>query len=164
MNDLRHVKGLRQLGEFMQQLPVKLEKNVLRGALRAGAKPVQREAKANAPKDTGLLASGIKISTSGKGGTVIAKVKLTGKHAYLGNWMEYGTGAHRIVAKDNGWLYLGGLFAKSVEHPGIAPRPFMVPALYSQATPAVVAAAEYMKQRLSTKHGLDTADIEIEAV
>lgn len=163
MNDTRHVKGLRQLGEFMQQLPARLEQNVLRGAIRAGAKPVQAEAKANAPKDTGQLADGIKIRTGSRHGTVTARVRLTGPHAFIGPWLEFGTQAHRIVAKDGGWLFFGGAFAKAIEHPGIRPRPFMLPALINQATPAVVAAAEYMKRRLSSKHGLDTADIEIEA-
>jgi HK97 gp10 family phage protein len=163
MSDLVQVKGLKELNQFLQQLPAKIERNVLRGALRAGARPVQQQAKANAPKDTGQLAAGIKISTGGKGGTVIAKVKLTGKHAFLGPWMEYGTAAHRIVAKGDGWLFFGGAFAKAINHPGIQPRPFMAPALYSQATPAVVAAAEYMKKRLATKFGLDTSDVEIEA-
>ena len=164
MNDLTHVKGMRQIGEFLQTLPVKLEKNVLRGALRAGANVVKPVAQANAPKDTGEMARGMKVSTNSKRGVVMAKVKLTGKHAFLGPWLEYGTAAHRIVAKDGGWLFFGGAFAKAIDHPGITPRPFMLPALVSHAGPAVVAAANYMKARLSSKHGLDTADIEIEEV
>jgi hypothetical protein len=38
----------------------------------------------------------------------------------------------------------------------------MRPALDAQASAAVVAAAEYMKDRLATKHGLDTSDVVIE--
>lgn len=162
MSDTRHVKGLSQLQAFMQQLPAKYEKNVLRGALRAGAKPVLGEVKANIWVQTGQLRDGLKISTSAKGGTVIAKVKVTGKHAFIAPWLEYGVAAHTITADKGGWLFFGGDFAKSVNHPGVQARPVFRPALDSQATAAVVAAAEYSKHRLATKHGLDTSDVQIE--
>jgi len=163
MQDTTHVKGLSKLNDFLQSVPAKVERNVLRGGLRAGINVVLPVARENAPKDTGEMARGMKVSTNAKKGTVIAKIKLTGRHAFLGPWLEYGTAAHKIVPKDGGWLFFGGTFAKGIEHPGIRPRPFMGPALYKQAGPAVVAAAEYMKKRLATKHGLDTSDVEIEA-
>ena len=50
-----------------------------------------------------------------------------------------------------------------VQHPGIAPRPFMRPALDGQGKNAIVATGEYVKKRLAKKHGLDTADIAVEA-
>lgn len=156
------IKGLRELNSFLQQLPPKMEKNVLRGALRAGSRVVAEEARLRAPEKTGLLRQGIKVSTGGKGGTVIAKVKVTGKHAFIAPWLEFGTAAHAITAKKGGWISFGGVFAKSVQHPGIQPRPFMRTALDAKAQPAVIAAAEYMKRRLATKHGLETADLEIE--
>lgn len=161
MRDTTHVKGLSDLNRFLQQLPVKLEKNVLRGAMRAGAKVTAAAVQASAPKLTGVLAAGVKVASAGKGGRVIGTVKLTGKHAFIGPWLEYGVAAHQITAKGGGWLFFGA-FAKSVQHPGLQPRPFMRPALDSQAGAAVVAAAEYTKKRLATKHGLDTSDVEIE--
>ena len=54
------IKGLRELNSFLQQLPPKMEKNVLRGALRAGARVVAEEARLRAPEKTGLLRHGIK--------------------------------------------------------------------------------------------------------
>lgn len=156
------VKGLAELNKFLQQLPAKVEANVLRGGLRAGAKVVLPEAKANAPKDTGQLAAGLKISTTSRRGRVTAKIKATGPHAYLAPWMEYGTGAHSIVPKDGGFLLFANIFTRKVEHPGIRPRPFMLPALVSQSTPATVAVAEYMKKRLQTRHGIHTSDVTIE--
>lgn len=162
MSDVR-VKGLKELNSFLQQLPAKLEQNVLRGALRAGAQPVAEDARDNAPEKTGELKAGIKVSTKSRRGRVTASVKLTGKHAYLGKWLEYGVAAHQITAGKGGWLFFGGNFARSVEHPGISPRPFMRPALEKRAQEAVLAAANYMKQRLATKHGLDTSGVEVEA-
>ena len=154
-----HVKGLSELNAFLQKVPVKIEKNIIRGALRAGMKVVQPVAKANARKATGLLAAGLKIGTRVRGGRITASIKATGPHGYLARWVEYGTAAHNIASKKGGWLSFGGIFAKEVAHPGTKPHPFMRPALDSQAQNAVEAAARYMRERLATKHGLDTSGV-----
>jgi len=156
-----HIKGGAELNKFLQQLPVKIEQSVLRGALRAGANVVMAEAKANVPVDSGQLRDGLKVSTSSRRGRVTAKVKATGKHAHIAPWLEYGTAAHKITAKGKG-MFFGGLFVKGVQHPGSRPKPFMRPALDGRAQEAVSAAARYMKKRLATKHGLDTAGIEVD--
>ncbi len=164
MSGLVNVKGLDQLQAFLDQLPAKLEQNVMRGALRAGMKQaVLPQVKANVPVKTGTLRDGLKLGTSARAGTVTAKITATGKHAFIAPWLEFGVAAHQILAKKGGWLFFGGVFAKAVDHPGIQPRAFMRTALDAQAGAAVVAAAEYMKNRLATKNGLDTADITIEA-
>ena len=157
-----HIKGGAELNKFLQQLPAKIEQSVLRGALRAGANVVLAEAKANVPVASGELRDGLKVSTSSRRGRVIAKVKATGKHAHIAPWLEYGTAAHKIVAKSKKGLFFGGLFVKGVQHPGSRPKSFMRPALDGRAQEAVSAAARYMKQRLATKHGLDTASIEVD--
>jgi HK97 gp10 family phage protein len=156
-----HIKGGAELNKFLQQLPVKIEQSVLRGALRAGANVVMAEAKANVPVESGQLRDGLKVSTSSRRGRVTAKVKATGKHAHIAPWLEYGTAAHKITAKGKG-MFFGGLFVKGVQHPGSRPKPFMRPALDGRAQDAVSAAARYMKQRLATKHGLDTSGIEVD--
>jgi|VirMetMinimDraft_7_1064189.scaffolds.fasta_scaffold37040_4 HK97 gp10 family phage protein len=161
MSNVR-VKGLSELNAALQTLPAKIEANVLRSAMRAGANVIKDEAKANVPVATGTLKAGIKVSTSNRRGTVTAKVKTTGKHAYIAKWLEYGTAAHRIVSKGKG-LNIGGVVVRSVDHPGISPRPFLRPALDSKAQQAVVAVGNAIKKRLATKHGIDTADIEVEA-
>ena len=91
-----------------------------------------------------------------------ANLKATGAHAHVAPWVEYGTKPHTITAKPGKALAIGGMYVHAVDHPGARPHPFMRPALDSQAQPAVIAAAEYMKARLATKHGLDTAHIRIE--
>lgn len=158
-----HVKGLAELQKFLDQLPAKLEANVMRSALRAGANIVKAQARQNVPVKTGKLRDGLKVSTSSRRGVVTAKVKATGKHAYVANWIEYGTAAHAITAKKGGFLSFGGIFAKSVQHPGAAPKPFMRPALDSKAQEATIAVGEAIKKRLASKHGLDTSDVEIAA-
>lgn len=162
MPDLENVKGLAELQGFLDTLPVKVEKNILRGALRAGMRVVQPVARANVHSVSGELARGLKISTSARGGRVMARLRATGKHAHIAKWVEFGTAAHAITAKIAGMLSFGGLFRRSIQHPGARPKPFMRPALEAQAGSAVVAAGEYMKRRL-TKQGLDASDISVGA-
>jgi HK97 gp10 family phage protein len=173
------VKGLAELNTFLQQLPERLQKNVLRGALRVGANVIKAQAQANVPVSPpnsenarlygdyeGALRDSIRLSVSAKGGKVIASVKAGGKKGkadvFYATWVEFGTAAHRIVAKGGKALGLSGHPVKVVMHPGAKPKPYMRPALESQAQAAVVAAAEYMKTRLATKEGLAAAaDVEI---
>ena len=158
-----HVTGLSELAKFLDELPTKLQNNVMRGSLRAGMKVIQDEAKRTSAfvDRTGQLRAGLKIGTTSRGGTITASLKAKGKHGYIARWIEYGTQPHVIKAKDVRLAFGGGYF-QSVNHPGIKPSPFMRPALDGQASNAVIATAEYMRERLATKHGLDTADILIE--
>lgn len=175
------VKGLADLQKFLDQLPAKLEQNVLRGALRAAAKPVMEAAKQNVlpvgePSDTnkrlyklyaGALRDSIRLSAriDRKRRMVVASVKAGGKSAKTGadvfyaHMVEFGTRPHSVVKGSS----LRSSRAQTAQHPGTKARPFMRPALDSQAKAAVIVAAEYMKKRLSTKHGLDTSELSFEA-
>jgi HK97 gp10 family phage protein len=157
-----HVKGLADLQKFMDQLAPKIERNVMRGALRSGMNTVKPVAQRNVHSVSGELAKGLKVGTRARGGTVTASLKATGKHRSIAHLVEFGTAAHTITAKNRKGLSFGGLFFQSVQHPGAKPRPFMRPALDQQAQNAVIAAAEYMKKRLATKEGLDTSHVTIE--
>lgn len=177
------VTGLRELQAFMDQLAPKLEQNVMRGALRAGVNVIKRETKARcpvgAPSETGrkryklypgALRDSIRSGVRAKGGRVTAyvrvggKVKKTGADVWYAHIIEY-TGAvpHTIKARVGKALTIGAGIKTVVEvdHPGMRARPFLRPAFDGQAQSAVTAAAEYMKKRLATKHGLDTADLVI---
>lgn len=162
MTDLIHVKGLSELQAFMDQLPAKIESNIMRSALRAGANVVLKEARANVPEKTGLLKSGLKVSTSRKYGQVRAVVRAGGKHAYIGKFVEYGTAAHFIKPKKAKSLFIAGLLRDGVQHPGAAPKPFMRPALDSQAQAALMAVGEAIKKRL-TKQGINAMGVDLEA-
>ncbi len=162
MSDLVHVKGLAELEKYLDQVPVKMQKNVMRGALRAGMEPVAEAAKTNIHSVSGQLAAGLKIRTRAKGSVVMARLVAEGKHYFVAKWVEFGTAAHNIAAKAGGALSFAGIFAAAVWHPGARPHPFLRPALDGNATAAVVAAAEYIKKRLATKAGLDTSAVLIE--
>lgn len=159
MTGFVHVKGLRELDRVLQEVPIKLERNVLRGALRAGAGPIRDAARANIHHVSGELAKSLKIGTRARGGVVTASVRT---RLFYAPFVEFGTQPHEIRPKNRAALAVGGLFLESVQHPGARPHPFLRPAMDSQATAAVLAAGEYIRARL-TKEGLDTAHMNLEA-
>jgi hypothetical protein len=159
-----NVRGLSDLQKFLDEFPVKFEKNCMVGGLRAGAKQellpeVQANLMAAGAVKTGELIAGMKVGTRTQGGRVTAYVKATGKHAFIAKWIEYGVAAHDIVAKAGGWLAWSGIFAKSVRHPGFKGRGFMRGALDQSGDAAVIAMTEYIKRRLETQGGLDTSEV-----
>lgn len=186
MADTVKVNGLKELGKLLGELPEKLQRNVMRGALRAGAAPILREAKALVPVDQGDLKKSLRVSSRIKQGVPTATVK---SEKFYAKMVEYGTAPHiikpdptkaltrktrrgekvvstrtlnRMVAR--GTLRIGDQYVgDAVTHPGSKPKPFMRPALDTQASAALVATGEYIKKRLATKHGIDTADIDVEA-
>ena len=162
MSDIKKFKGGAELQAFLDQLPAKIERNIMRSAMRDGAKVLHAEIKSNAPEDTGELRDGLKISTRAKGGKVRASVKAKGKHGFLAPWFEYGTRAHQIGGRKGQTLAFAGGVYKSVEHPGMRPRPFMRPALDTKGGEAIAAVGAGIKKRL-TKQGLDASGVEFDA-
>jgi HK97 gp10 family phage protein len=158
MADLKHVKGLAQLESFLLELPAKIERNILRGALRAGARLIQKQAQANVSRRSGKTAASIKVGTRAEGGRVIAYVRVKD---HKGAWLEYGTRPHAIKPKNRKALAIGGNVVEQVSHPGARPHRFLRPAFDGQADAALVAVAGYIRERLATEHGLDTADVKI---
>lgn len=120
MSEVR-VKGLAELEKALNELPLKFEKNIVRGALRAGAKVVRDEARALAPvapptKEgrekyggrAGLLRDSIRVSSSkvvdGRvvvnvvaGGSVKGTKNFGGGAAFYARWVEFGTKPHMIT-------------------------------------------------------------------
>ncbi len=147
--------GGRELDAFLQQLPVKVEKNILRAALRAGANEFKEEAKQRVPVDEGDLRASIRVTTRTKRGTVYASLKVGGKRAPHANLVEFGTTAHKIVAKKQGALSFNGIAVREVDHPGAKAQPFMRPAADSRPPQAVAAVAAKIRERL-TKENINT--------
>lgn len=158
MTDLVNVKGLDELQKLLDTLPSKMEANVMRGALRAGMKPVLESARSNVRKRSGKLAEGLKIGTRKRGYQMVSRLQAKGEHGYLAPWIEYGTSPHII----KGPLRFGKRWYRNVRHPGARPYPFMRPALDSRKGAALRATGEYIKRRLARKHGIDTSHINLE--
>ena len=94
------LKGGPELLRLLDELPKNLERNVIRGGLRAGAKVIQQQAKANVPVRTGKLKKAIGIGTRVEGSKLSSYVKLRGTGSYLGLFIEYGVAPHLISVSD----------------------------------------------------------------
>ena len=150
-----NITGGAELARFMATLSAKVEKNIMRSALRAGAVVIRDEAKANVPVDSGLLKKSIRISGGSKGGTVTGSVKVGGRKAPHAHLVEFGTRPHKIEPKDAEALAINGTPFRSVEHPGARPQPFMRPAFDAKAQQAIAAVADQIRKRL-TAEGINT--------
>ena len=164
------LKGGPELLRFLDELPKNLERNVIRGGLRAGAKVIQQQAKANVPVKTGQLKRAIGIGTRTDGSRLSSYVKLRGSGSYLGLFIEYGVAPHLISVADEdrpvrkgrkvgigtinkmvkrGSLIIGGNFVgPMVMHPGHAAKPFLRPALDQKGAEAVNAVGAYIAHRI----------------
>jgi HK97 gp10 family phage protein len=144
-----HVSGLSELDKLLKELPAKVERNILRGAMRAGAKVFEGRAKQLVPVRSGQLRDSIKVSTRSKRGRVSATVRAGGKKAFYAHMVEFGTARHFIKPRKRKSLFFAGLAREVVDHPGSAPKPFMRPALDGGQAEAVNAAADYIRKRLA---------------
>ncbi len=82
------IKGGKQLAQLMKQVPLRIERKIAKKALREGARPVIKEARARAPKGkTGLLKKSIRAYTA-KG----AKIRIgPSRDAWYAHFVEFGT-------------------------------------------------------------------------
>jgi hypothetical protein len=159
---------------LLDELPKNLERNVIRGGLRAGAKVIQQQAKANVSVKTGKLKKAIGIGTRVEGSKLSSYVKLRGSGSYLGLFIEYGVAPHLISVSDadkqvrktpggrqavsigtinkmvkRGSLKIGQSFVGPlIMHPGHAAKPFLRPALDQKAEEAVNAMGAYIAHRV----------------
>lgn len=170
-----HVTGLAELQKALDQFPAAVERNIMRGALRAGASVIAEEARRLVPVNTGQLRESIRVSVRVSNGRIIASVKAGGRykvysrskaikgaayrtakpgggfeyHApFYAHFVEFGTASHAIAAKTGKGLFVNGQMIHSVNHPGARPKPFMRPAFHSKAQAAVEAMADYMRERI----------------
>ncbi len=180
MDDTIHIKGLRELHEMLQSIPIKLERNVMRSALRQGMNVVLDEAKRNVHVSLpstknkklyrgyeGALKDSLRVGTRSKRGVVTSYLRAGGKtkktvaDVYYATWVEYGTKAHWINSK-SGWLNINGRRVKApVLHPGAKPKPFLRPAIDTKSKEAVIAVGNQVKLVLSTKHGIDALNVDV---
>jgi HK97 gp10 family phage protein len=187
MADDQTIIGGKQLFDFLQTLPVKVERNIMRAALRAGAAVLREEARNNVPVKDGLLRKSIRVTTGSKNGIVTAAVKTDRRIAFYAHMVEYGTKPHLISVNDAerpiNWrrtkklgrvsyfamktinrhvLKIGNHFVgPTVAHPGARPSPFMRPAFDEKAPAAINAVKKKIIERL-TFAGINVPAPEVE--
>jgi HK97 gp10 family phage protein len=150
------ITGGDELLAQLQDLPAKIERNVMRGALRAGAKMIADEAKQLCPVGTdvpkghvqGALRDSIRVSVKVSGGLITASVKAGNAQAFYAHMVEFGTARHFIKPKNRKSLFVAGLLRESVDHPGAKKKPFMRPAADGAASQAVDAIVQYLQNRI----------------
>lgn len=178
------VHGGRELQELLDTLPGKMQKNVNRAGLRAGAAVFLAEVKQNIPVSSGDLRDSARVTSRARGSEVSASVKVGNKKAWYARLVEYGTKPHYIKVSDvdrgpgrgkgrrgtaarretlasistvnRRVLQIGANFVgPSVHHPGSNKKPFMRPAADSKLPEAIAAVTKKIRERL-TKQGLNT--------
>lgn len=174
------IEGGRELDDLLRTLPEKMQKNVNRAGLRAGAVVLLDQVKQNIPVKSGNLRKTARISSRAKNGAVSVSVKAGGKVKGIDAWyarlVEFGTRPHlvQVSEKDRGIngrtgravsvttvnrrrsLMIGTtLVGPSVQHPGSRARPFMRPAIDAKLPEALKAITAKIRERLS-KQGLNT--------
>lgn len=155
------IHGLRELEKKLNALPERIEKNVVRGALRAGARVIANEAKALVPVEDGTLKKSIRVSArvDRQAGQVRSKITAGNKEAFYAHMVEFGTAAHMIAPKQTAEPKKAiafevngeGVVVSHASHPGAKEKPFMRPALDNKATAAVEAFAEYAGKRIEAE-------------
>jgi HK97 gp10 family phage protein len=150
MASIEFDQSLKAVMANLEKLKFKDQKNLIRGAARAAAKPILDDARQNVPVESGALRDSIRISTGfdRKTGEVIASIKAGGKtskgDAYYAHMVEYGTNRHLI----KGPVLIGGRLFLNIDHPGTSAQPFMRPAFDKAGQASVDAYSDYIKKRL----------------
>lgn len=155
------ILGGKALAKALAELPIKIERNIMRSALRAGASVIAAEARKNVPVDTKELRQSIRTSSNSKRGTVEANAVVGNrktKKGWYASFVEFGTAPHIIKAgknsktlsfrtKDGKWHR-----ATEVNHTGAQAKPFMRPAFDAKGEQAVQAVADRIRERLTDQN------------
>lgn len=146
------IQGAAELDRALQAFPANVEKNILRGALRAGAKLYEQEAKARVPFRSGKLRNSIRISVRVLFGRIVARVVAGGNRkgdAFYAHMVEGGTRPHEIRPKHKRSLFFAGVFSKVIAHPGAKGKPFMRRAFQTETRAALDRVVGYTRARIA---------------
>lgn len=126
------LSGFDGLDRALAELAPRVARNVANRSLRAGAKVIQAEAKAQLrdSSETGALARSVKVRTrrSRSAQQRVVSVGVAGTEGPLAHIIEFGSSPHTIEAPPGKVLAdkkTGRVFGKKVSHPGTPPRPFL---------------------------------------
>ncbi len=158
------VKGLSELLRDLRTLPARIERNVIRGALRAGGRVLVRELAKRTPvgrprknwrgefRPGGDLLKSIKMRVTARKGAPEMTISIGSRLAWYANIVERGTyrqpGGYWIVARKAKALRIGHVLRRRIWHPGISPRYFVRDAFAAGAEPSVQEFRQYVARRL----------------
>lgn len=156
-----HIAGLSDLQKMLDELPAKIEGNIMRGALRQGANVFRDRARSNVPEKSGALRKSIKVKSSLRKGKVITQVIAGGGDVFYAKFIEFGTASfyagngrtvgapYKISPKmGNKALKFGNIHAPFVIHEGVKPVAFMRRAFDGVTTEVIDDVAAYVRMRI----------------
>lgn len=139
----------------LEAVKVELRQQLLQNAVNAGARVIRDEARARVSVRSGLTRNAIRtfVRRTGVGrNEVSAGVGLRGGgkngRIHIGRFLEFGTTRHVIEPKTRrarrkeALLLSMGQVVRKVDHPGIAPKPFLRPAFDAKSQAALDAMAK----------------------
>ena len=142
------IEGLEALYKQMQELPLKVEKNIMRGALQAGQEVFLERARELVPVKSEDLRNSLRIETSENAGEIAATLIAGDEKAYYAHIVEGGAARHFIKPKNKKALSFAGVAVEGVDHPGAKKQPFMRPAFDAGNREAIEAVAAYVREHL----------------
>jgi HK97 gp10 family phage protein len=155
------ILGGKELAKMLNELPLKIERNIMRAALRAGASVIAAEARRNVPTDSQELKRSIRTSSNSKRGMVEANAVVGNrktKKGWYATFVEFGTAPHVIKAGKNkpvlSFRDRNGVWRRALEvnHSGAQAKPFMRPAHDTKGEEAVKTVADKIRERLTDQN------------
>ena len=158
------VTGLDELQKQLEEFPVKIEKNIMRGAIRAGLMPIIKEAKALCPVKSGALQKSIRIkfrNRSQQYGWIRGVISAGNFDAWYAHIIEFGSGSfyegsgtkskkapYEIKPRGAKSLFFAGLMREQIVHPGVHPVAFMRKAVDRKTQEGLEAFKAYLAERI----------------
>lgn len=157
------LKGMDGLYAALKELEAKTALSALRKAGRKSFVPVLEAAKARAPVDTGVLRDSIVIGTQklGGDGDGVVAIGLKVRKTHGGRWSNRGpSAASKLLAsapliaaalRDASWRW--HFIETGAPARGLSPRPFLRPALDSQAQTVLENLAAELRKEIEKRSG-----------
>jgi HK97 gp10 family phage protein len=151
------ITGMRELALSLDQFPEKVQRKALAKSLRAAGRVIRDLARSQVPVKSGKLRASIRVTVVRRGGKLVARI-IAGRRVKKDDpfyaWMvEGGTRRHEIRPKGKKSLFLAGLFAEQVEHPGAEAKPYLGPALEEGAQFALIQMQEALATEIEAMGG-----------
>lgn len=126
------LKGWDELDAALRKLPNKVAGKALTNAANEGGRVLRDDMRSRVPVKSGNLRRRIRVVRRQTGVEKGVKVSIgvKGAFAWLANILEFGAAPHTIepTERKKALLLSVGVVVDKVEHPGIPPHPFILPA------------------------------------
>lgn len=144
--------GTRDLEKAISELGKQAGFKVITGALRDAARPIIKEARSIAPKQSGDLKKGIRAEVfrgKGKSDSVATlHIGFNRKTSWYGQILERGAKRHEIKPKNRKALKIGDGFAIHANHPGTKSIPMLTRSFDNNKKDTVKILTRRLKERI----------------